>query len=421
MSKEPTQVQKWTIERDELNEKVLKLYNSEDENEGKSETTIQAIKDINKQIEELESKIVDTTEWQEGLSKAEARKQTPILHPGTANLTTKSLSDHVLNDPQFKAWQTGIKRGDTNITPGQFGSSPPVSIEGINVKTLVTGLSNTSAGALIINDRDPNTDLGTSYRPLTILDVITVSQTNSDAVDYANQGTHTNAAAARLEATATADGTGDAAESAMVYAVATANVQSIAHFVPVTRRALADAGQLRTEIDDFLMYGVREEVEDLIVTGSGTSPNFTGVLNWGSTTTQAWDTSLTVTTRNARRKVKTTGRATPSAFVMHPADWQEFDLLQDNEARYYYGGPSQMGIPRLWGLPVVECEAMTQGYTVCADWRLAVLAVRDQINISFSDSHSDFFTRGLVALLAEMRAAFYIKRPAAFVVADLTA
>ena len=38
-----------------------------------------------------------------------------------------------------------------------------------------------------------------------------------------------------------------------------------------------------------------------------------------------------------------------------------------------------------------------------------------------SDSHEDYFVRNLVAVLAEMRAAFGVIRPKAFVSIDLTA
>jgi len=38
-----------------------------------------------------------------------------------------------------------------------------------------------------------------------------------------------------------------------------------------------------------------------------------------------------------------------------------------------------------------------------------------------SDSHSDFFVRNLVAILGELRAAFAVIRPSAFVEVDLTA
>jgi HK97 family phage major capsid protein len=76
--------------------------------------------------------------------------------------------------------------------------------------------------------------------------------------------------------------------------------------------------------------------------------------------TQAWSTNILTTTRKAKTIVGTVGRARPNAYVLNPSDWETIDLLQDNEARYFYGGPAQVGVPRLWGLPVVEEEAMSR-------------------------------------------------------------
>jgi hypothetical protein len=64
---------------------------------------------------------------------------------------------------------------------------------------------------------------------------------------------------------------------------------------------------------------------------------------------------------------------------------------------------------------------MTEGVAVVADWRLAVLWDRMRVSISVSNQHSDFFIRNLIAILAEMRAAFGVLRPAAFIEVDLTA
>ena len=109
-----------------------------------------------------------------------------------------------------------------------------------------------------------------------------------------------------------------------------------------------------------------------------------------------------------------------TAYVLHPTDWETLDLTQDAEDRYYFGGPMVMGTPRVWGLPVVESEAIAQGVAIVADWRFAVLWDRMQASISVSNSHSDFFIRNLVAILAELRAAFGVIRPKAFVSIDLT-
>jgi HK97 family phage major capsid protein len=254
-----------------------------------------------------------------------------------------------------------------------------------------------------------------------VRDIITVGETGSDTVEYVRITSVTNNAAPTAEATATGGSSGTKPESAMAMLRVTESVKTIPHWIPATNRSLADAPQLRTIIDNFLRYGIEEELEDQILTGDASGENFDGVLHVAGTTPQAFDTDILKTTRKARTKVRTVGRARPTAYVMNPLDWEKFDLLQDNEARYYYGGPMNPGSPRLWGLPVVESEGMTEGTTVCADWKLAILWDRMQTAISMSNSHSDFFIRNLVAILAEMRAAFGVIRPPAFVIADLTA
>jgi HK97 family phage major capsid protein len=136
---------------------------------------------------------------------------------------------------------------------------------------------------------------------------------------------------------------------------------------------------------------------------------------------QAWSNDILETTRKARTLVRTVGRDTPTAYVMNPADWETIDLLQDNEARYFFGGPSQLGTPRLWGLPVVETEAQDAGNGWVGNFRKYALFDRQQSMISVTDSHSDFFIRNLIAVLAELRVAGAVIKPVAFVEIDLAA
>lgn len=378
------------------------------------------------EIKGLEDQIKDIRE-QLGMYEANERRQKEYNQPapgehlntpkGGDRAETKTLGEQFVTDPAFAAW-LGTKVQGSNITRAQFGNSPSVQVD---QKTLLTGVSSTSAGALVVNERLNIIDPGTFRRPLTVLDLITRGTTGSDTVEYVREGTHTNNAAPVAEATATGDGTGAKPESAMVLSIVAEVVKSIAHWIPATRRALADAGQIRTLIDSFLRYGLDEEIEDQVLNGSGSGENFTGIYNTTGTSTQAWDTNILTTTRKARTLVRTQGRADPTAYLLHPTDWETIDLLKDNEARYYFGGPSAIGNPRLWGLPVVESEANTVGAGLVADWRLAILWDREMAQIMVSDSHSDFFIRNLIAILAEMRAAFGVIRPAAFVEIDLTA
>jgi HK97 family phage major capsid protein len=375
---------------------------------------ITQVKDLNKTIEELEAKATQTREWQ--VSGEKSAEQAHVFAGGSAGQAQakqiETLGELVAKDPAFAEF---IGKG-FGTRKANFGSSPGVEV---GIKTLLTGASATSAGALIVNDRTNIVDAGVSYRPLRIMDLITVGMTDSDTVEFVRQGTHTNASAGVAEATATGNGSGSKPESAMALEVVTSAVKTIAHFLPATRQALADASQLRTLIDTFLRYGLMEELEDQIMTGAGGS-DITGIDN-SSPNTQAWDTDILTTIRKGRTQVVTEGRAVPTAIALNPSDWQTIDLLQDNEARYYFGGPSQMGTPRLWGLPVVESEAVTAGYGYVADWRLAALWMRQNATIYVSDSHADFFTRNMIAILAELRAAFSLIRPLAMVKCDLTA
>lgn len=359
-------------------------------------------------------------------------KATPTPGPGQAG-KGHTAGERFLNSPEFVAWKSQFPGG--RIPDNLKGiQSPPVEFAGLKgFKTLITGVSDTLGGALIDPDRLGLRDFGTFQRPLTLRDVVTNGTTGTDAVEYVRVTGFTNAAAPVAEATSSAtigDGTGGTVtaaagglkpESAMTLEKITTPVKTIAHWVPATRRALSDAGQLRTLIDSFLMYGLEEELEDQMVNGTGVGENFEGLVTVSGVQAQAWDTNVLTTTRKARTKVRTVGRATANAYVLHPIDWETIDLLQDAENRYYFGGPMVMGQPRLWGLPVIESEAMTQGVGFVADWRMAVLWDREQASISVSDSHADFFVRNLIAILAELRAAFGVIRPSAFVEIDLTA
>jgi len=294
-------------------------------------------------------------------------------------------------------------------------------------KDLLTGSDrDASAGSLLRPDyrglQDPF-----YQRPLRLRDVVGAGATTTDTIEYVRILSVTNNAAPVAEATSAAviDGTtvddvagGLKPESAMVFEKDSTTVKTIAHWIPATKRALSDASQIRTLIDQFLRYGLEEELEDQMLAGDGTGENFLGLANVSGVQTQAGpgggEDNFTVT-RRARRKVQIGGRARPTAFVMNPIDWENIELKRDTQGRFYGAGPFSMTQPTLWGLPVVEAEVVPQGTAWVGAWNYAVLYDREQAGIQVTDSHADFFIRNLVAILAEMRAAFAVLRPQAFV------
>jgi hypothetical protein len=264
-------------------------------------------------------------------------------------------------------------------------------------------------------------------RQLMLRDVITSGSTTSDVVEFARQLAMTNAAAPVPTTLVDADDAtpttaeGFKPQSIFTFEKVTQNVKTIAHWLAATKRSLSDVGQLRTLIDSFLRFGLEEELEDQIISGDGTGENFPGITTTSGVQAQAFSVNSIETIRKAITKVSLVGRARPTAVAIHPSDDEALDLAKDTQNRYYGNGPFGTGPSTIWGLPRVVTEAVPVGWAYVADWRFAALWDREDAVITATDSHKDFFVRNLIAVLAELRAAFGIIRPAAFVIADLTA
>jgi HK97 family phage major capsid protein len=346
-----------------------------------------------------------------------------------ARHTGKTLGHTFTESAEYKGLLSTVNGG--HFSKEHRVQTRPVAVDSLltgGAKTLVTGVGQTSAGSLIQHDfLGMQVGPDVFQRPLMLRDLVTSGSTTSDSIEYVRVTGHTNNAAPVAEATSLS--TGVKPESGFATVKVTAPVRTIAHWIPVTKRALSDAAQIRTLIDNFLTYGLEEELEDQMVSGDGTGENFTGLASTSGVQTQAYDTSLLVTLRKAKTKVRTVGRSIPTGYVINPADVEALDLLTDTTGRYFFGGPtgtlanSGLAGPTtnpVWNLPVIESEAVPAGVAYVGDWRKCILWDREQSSITMSDSHANFFIQNLVAILAEMRAAFGVVQPSAFVSCDLT-
>lgn len=347
----------------------------------------------------------------------------PVALPGKG----MGLGQRFVDSPEWQGWFKSVAPGGRLADSKKGFSSPAVEVKDFGLfrqKAVITGDGATSAGAFVESDRTG------IYEPLGrytlgMRDLISVRQTMSDTVEFVRQLTQSNAAAPVAEANvtdftgATGEVSGEKPESGMTFERVTETVKTIAVWVPATKRALSDAAQLRGLIDDELRADLAEELENQMLNGDGTGENFTGLANTANVLSQAWHTDLITTTRKAITHLLVTGKQRPTAWLLHPEDWEAIELLKDSENRYYWGGPMARGPMTLWGVPVVQSFFVEQGVAWLGNWTKAVLWDREQANISVSDSHSDFFIRNMVAILAEMRAAFGVIRPSAFVEVDL--
>jgi HK97 family phage major capsid protein len=347
---------------------------------------------------------------------------------GGGRTQRKSLGRTVVESLEFKQMLAPYTHdGQISIPKGTHVNSAP-----IQVKALLTGLSRTSGGAFLTPDRTDIIEM-LGRAPLVLDQLISIRTTASDVVEFVQETSHTNAAAVVAEATSSASPTSGAGagplvpapgggykpEGAWAFVVKQANVKTLAEWVPITKRALADVGQLEGLINDELQKDLAEIEEQQILNGDGTGENFTGITVTSGIQTQAFATDIFTSIRKGITKLRTVGRVNPSAIVLNPADSETVDLTKDLQGRYYYGGPQALGQKTLWGLPVVESEFQALHTATVADFSKAVCWDREQTTVTMTDSHADFFVRNLVAILAEERMAFGVVRPLAFCIVTL--
>ena len=105
--------------------------------------------------------------------------------------------------------------------------------------------------------------------------------------------------------------------------------------------------------------------------------------------------------------------------ILHPADWMRIRLLKDADGRYILGDPQATVAPNLFGVPVVATQAMAvDSFLVGNFMAAATLYDRWAARVEVSTEHADFFTRNLVAILAEERLGLAIKQRSALVYGD---
>jgi HK97 family phage major capsid protein len=206
-----------------------------------------------------------------------------------------------------------------------------------------------------------------------------------------------------------------------------APVRTLAHWEAAHRNVLADEPQLRSIIDNELMYGLRLLEDNQILNGDGTGENLLGVLQTPGIQSYAWSSGVAGDTPDTKadaiRRAATLAFLAyyePTGIVLHPNDWEDIELTKDLQGQYLVAVSVAMGgEPRVWRMPVIDTPAIPEGTALVGAFGTgAQLYDREQASIRISEQHSDFFVRNAIVVLAEQRLALAVKRPEAFVAID---
>lgn len=359
----------------------------------------QTSKDTRDEIVKLEKKY---DEQQARLTEIQTKMGRLDMSGGQAE-ERKSLGQRFVESAEYKSAR---ERGEIKTEKAQLGSI---------YERKALDSTNASAGTLVIPQRVPGI-----VRPnerVRVRDLLAQGRTESNAVEFFKETGFTNNAAAVPEGTK-AGFTGKP-QSNITFSKVTIPVATVAHWIPATRQIIADASQLRSYIDTRLLDGLgRAEDRDLMY-GDGTGDTLLGIIPQATAynRAQAGDSKID-TLRRSMTQVRL-AEYEADGIVLHPSDWEDIELAKGSDGHYIWISVNSGGEQRLFRVPVVDTTAIDEGEFLTGAYSLAaMLWDREEANIRTSDSHSDYFVKNMIAILAEMREALTVFRPEAFIHGD---
>lgn len=361
----------------------------------------------------------DGDKIRERIDELEKEMQRPGWNGGDDPEKAKSLGEQFVELEQF---QEITGRAASQKTPLKFGMDVQRFPHGEQKASLLT----TAATRLVMPQRVDMVDA--QLRRPRIRDLIPVTGTTANAIEFVQEigfaadgavgGTQTQGAAAPV-----AEGAAKP-EAQLELELKSENVNVIAHWLPASRQILDDAPRVRSFIDRRLLYGLEFVEETQILYGDGTGANLQGITTETGvqTYTESTDGASGDTLIDSIRKSMTLSHVAeyePTGVVVNPAQWETIQLLKGTDDHYIWLRVADGTEQRFFAVPVVVTNAITAATALVGSFALgAEIFDREDGAIRVSDSHSDFFTKNLVAILAEERLAQVVYRPDAFV--DIT-
>ena len=248
---------------------------------------------------------------------------------------------------------------------------------------------------------------------LTIRDLLLQGQMDGNALQYVRETGFTNNAATVAELA-------KKPESDIKFDMVDTSAKVIAHYMKASRQILDDASQLRSYIDGRLRYGLKLVEERQLLNGDGTGQNLHGIIPQAKAYAAPAGAATTLSTgldtfRFAMLQA-VLAEYPASGFVLNPVDWANIETLKDTSGQYLIGNPQGTATPTVWGLPVVQTQAIAQGKFLTGAFNLgAQIFDRWQSRVEIATENEDDFVKNLVTILCEERLALAVYRPESFI------
>ena len=382
-----------------------------DEQRSAFNSNMAQIKELKGLIEDITT-LRDVSAWSsEAEYKSVAAEVAAGVEAEVAHYNAQSVGEAFVNSEEFKSLQGG--KSGANM-------ASPFVTKSLEQKDIYSGLPTGTPSAFGAVERDGIIPI--AQRRSRVRDLFPARSTNAAVIEYFRQTGFTNAADTVAERSGS--NFGAKPESSMTFVGEQAPVRTIAHWEAAHRNVLADEPQLRSIIDNELLYGLRLTEDTQILSGSGTGEDLAGILNNSSVQTYSWSSGATTpvadTKADAVRRAATLAYLAyyePTGIIVNPNDWEDIELTKNSQGTYLLAISVAGGAEsRIWRIPVIDTPAIASGTALIGAFGTgAQLYDREAASIRISEQHSDFFVRNAVVVLAEERLALAVKRPESFV------
>lgn len=317
----------------------------------------------------------------------------------------KSIGDQFVESDGFKQFQA------SDFSKSSRGAD-------MKIKATLTSLTTDAAGSVgdgIDSTRLPGI-MPLAQRRMTVRDLITPGRMDGNSLEYVKETGFTNSAAPVAEGATKP-------ESDIKFDLVTTSAKVIAHWMKASKQVLSDISQLKSIIDNRLLYGLQFVEEAQLLKGDGTGQNLLGIIPQAtaySAPISLADLNIIDVMRLAQLQAAL-AEYPATGHVLNPIDWAGIETLKDVEGRYIIGNPQGTTSPTLWALPVVTTQAMTVRKFLTGAFKLGA-QVFDRWDARVETGYvNDDFIKNLVTILAEERLALAVYRPEAFIYGDFDA
>jgi len=315
----------------------------------------------------------------------------------------KSLGEIFTTDDKVKSWLSG------DPSSGKIDA---------RVKATLTSLTTDAAGSVGdgINETRLPGILPLPQRRLYVRDLISPGRMDGASLEYVKETGFTNNAAPVAEGA-------EKPSSDIKLDLITTSAKVIAHWMKASKQVLSDISQLRSMIDERLIYGLKYVEETELLKGDGTGQHLLGIIPQAT----AYSAPISLADLNIIDVLRLAmlqavlAEYPATGHVLNPIDWASIETLKDGEGRYIIGNPQGTTQPTLWGLPVVATQAMTVRKFLTGAFKLGA-QVFDRWDARVEAGFvNDDFIKNLSTILAEERLALAVYRPEAFIYGDFDA